>query len=124
MKARLLTTLAALLLVLSAWANGVEIGGINYSLDSNKKTASVTNGVFYKGNITIPASVTYDGTVYSVASIEAFAFWNCTGLTSISIPSSVTAIRDNAFSGCTGLTSISIPASVTTIGNRAFHYCI
>lgn len=51
------------------------------------------------------------------------AFFGCTGLTSISIPNSVTTIGDSAFFGCTGLTSISIPNSVTSIGGQAFQSC-
>ena len=39
------------------------------------------------------------------------------------IPSTVTAIRDYAFYGCTGLTSITIPGAVTSIGNQAFYNC-
>ena len=134
MKTRLLTTLAALLLALTSWANGVEIDGIHYVLDSSTMTASVTYtsstsnnpnppSTAYTGNITIPASVTYDGTTYTVAKIGDYAFRYCTGLTSISIPSSVTSIEDYAFHYCTGLTSISIPSSVTSIGDDAFHYC-
>ena len=53
--------------------------------------------------------------------IEDSAFSSCTGLTSITIPNSVTTIGSSAFNGCTGLTSITIPDSVTTIGNGAFY---
>ena len=48
---------------------------------------------------------------------------NCTSLTSIEIPTSVTDIAFRAFSGCTGLTSIEIPNSVTYIGSDAFAGC-
>ena len=41
----------------------------------------------------------------SVTSIGNYAFYNCTGLTSVTIPNSVTSIGSSAFSGCTGLTS-------------------
>ena len=59
----------------------------------------------------------------SVTSIGRGAFSGCTGLTSITIPDSVTSIGDSAFSGCTGLTSITIPDSVTSIGYSAFSGC-
>ena len=50
-------------------------------------------------------------------------FSGCAGLTSITIPDSVTSIGASAFEGCTGLTSVTIPDSVTSIGNRAFYGC-
>ena len=59
----------------------------------------------------------------SVTSIGGSAFYGCTGLESITIPSSVTSIGESAFSGCTGLTSITIPSSVTSIGSSAFYGC-
>ena len=46
---------------------------------------------------------------------------NCTGLTSVTIPESVTTIREGAFMNCTGLTSVTIPDGVTTIGSSAFY---
>ncbi|NCA74193.1 MAG: hypothetical protein EOM93_05060, partial [Gammaproteobacteria bacterium] len=49
------------------------------------------------------------------------AFSDCTGLTSVTIPSSVTYIGQSAFEGCTGLTSVTIPESVTEIGHYAFY---
>lgn len=55
--------------------------------------------------------------------IESSAFCDCEGLTSITIPSTVTKIGDNAFSGCTKLTSITIPKSVSCIGHDAFKKC-
>ena len=50
-------------------------------------------------------------------------FCECTGLTSIKLPDSVTQIGWGAFSGCTGLTSITIPDSVTEIKSGAFKGC-
>ncbi len=51
------------------------------------------------------------------------AFYNCVGLTSITIPDSVASIGSYAFCGCDGLTSITIPDSVTSIGYNAFYNC-
>ena len=59
----------------------------------------------------------------SVTSIGDYAFLNCYGLTSITIPNSVTSIGDATFLGCDGLTSITIPNSVTSIGSMAFSGC-
>ena len=59
----------------------------------------------------------------SVTSIGERAFQNCSGLTSIVIPNSVTNIDGSAFYGCSGLTSIEIPNSVTSIGDQTFSGC-
>jgi len=62
-------------------------------------------------------------TITGDTSIGGGAFYNCSGLESITIPNSVTSIGEDAFRGCSGLTSITIPNSVTSIGNWAFHNC-
>ena len=59
----------------------------------------------------------------SVTSIGNFAFYECSGLTSVTIPDSITNIGDWAFYSC-GFTSITIPNSVTSIGGCAFSTCM
>ena len=55
--------------------------------------------------------------------IGEYTFYNCTSLTSVNIPSSVTEIRNSVFKGCTSLTSVNIPSSVTEIENSVFEGC-
>ena len=55
--------------------------------------------------------------------IGDYAFKNCSDLTSLTLPSSVTRIGDYAFKNCSGLTSLTLPSSVNEIGIYAFHGC-
>lgn len=75
------------------------------------------------GVLQIPATVYHGGTTYHVVSIGSNTFHSCNGLTSVTIPSSVTAIEDRAFEACTGLTAIVIPSSVRSIGVGSFQSC-
>ena len=59
----------------------------------------------------------------SVTSIGEWAFYNCSGLTSVTIPNSVTSIGEWAFYNCSALTSVTFPNSVTSIGECAFYDC-
>ena len=59
----------------------------------------------------------------SVTSIESYAFYWCDSLTNVTIGDSVTTIGDSAFYVCYSLTSVTIPDGVTTIGNGAFAVC-
>ena len=59
----------------------------------------------------------------SVTEIGEGAFLNCRGLTNFTIPSGVTSIGHGAFFCCYGLISLTIPSSVTAIGSRAFNDC-
>ena len=59
----------------------------------------------------------------SVTSIGSYAFYGCSGLASLTLPSSVTLIDESAFAGCSGLTSLTILPGVTSIGWYAFEDC-
>ena len=118
----------ALLLSATATAHDFKVDSIYYNI-INSNEVEVTYGqshyfhYHYSGTVTIPATVTYDGTTYSVTAIGDWAFLRCPGLTSVVIPNSVTKIGDSAFESCAALTSIDIPNSVTSIGNQAFMDC-
>ncbi len=79
---------------------------------------TIGNGAFF--DCTGLTSITIPN---NVTTIGNSAFYGCTKLTSITIPNSVTTIGNGAFNNCTGLTSITIPNNVTTIGHTAFSYC-
>ena len=101
------------------------IDGFRYLLDSDAKTATLvpkTDGK-YSGDIIIPEKVKgNDGVEYIVDSLGGNCF-SGSGLTSITIPSSVTSLGEACFSLCSGLTSITIPSSVTSLGDLCFFGC-
>ena len=117
----------ATLLSANVFAYDFVVNGIYYNINSDDTTVSVTyeNTSYnsYSGNVTIPSTVTYNGTTYSVTSIGYAAFYNSIGLTSVTIPNSVTSISKWAFGYCTSLTSVTIPNSVTSIGSSALSKC-
>ncbi|MDA7533766.1 DUF5011 domain-containing protein, partial [Verrucomicrobia bacterium] len=71
------------------------------------------------GGLTIPSS--WEGK--PVTSIGSYAFKDCRGLKSVTIPDSVTSIGRGAFLYCKSLKSVTIPDSVISIGKEAFYYC-
>ena len=129
---QLLMAIAVLLCSVMANAHDFEVNGIFYNITNstdlivevtfkgNDETSYVNE---YSGSVLIPGTVTYNGKTYNVTSIGSYAFYKCSGLTSIEIPNSVTSIGESAFYKCSGLTSITIPGSVTSIGERAFYGC-
>ena len=130
-KLRILLALLMSMVTSVASAHDFEVDGIYYVITSSTDhTVAVSyRGDYsnlyldeYTGKVTIPESVTNEGTTYSVTSIGNGAFAYCTGLTSIAIPNSVTSIGNSAFYKCSSLTSIEIPNSVTSIGQYAFGY--
>jgi hypothetical protein len=97
---------------------GPKSGDVTIPSELGGHTVTIIADVFY--NCSGLTSVTIPVTV---ASIWAGAFYNCSGLTSVTIPSSVTSIGNRVFKGCKSLTSVTIPTSVKSIGFDTFSNC-
>ena len=129
---QIFTILVALLATTNLWAQSFQYDGLSYNITSSSEPYTVE--VTYQElnspsnysdltSVTVPETVTYEGTTYSVTSIGNRAFAYCSALTSVTIPNSVTSIGQYTFNNCSSLTSVIIPNSVTSIGDYAFSGC-
>ena len=132
MKKNVFAFALALLTATSAWAYDFKAGDLYYNItDEAAKTVEVTYEDYWDSNnysslpgaVTIPETVSYNSTTYSVTSIGDYAFYQCSALTQVAIPKSVTSIGNGAFYQCSALTQVTIPDGVTNIGSAAFYYC-
>ena len=107
---KIFTLLLALVATTALWAEDFSVGGIYYKILNGSEVEVTYRGSNdydydeYSGSVTIPSTVTYNGTTYSVTSIGDRAFSGCTSLTSVTIGNNVTSIGIYAFVG-TSLTT-------------------
>ena len=105
--------------------NGIRYTILSESLKtvevaSSNQSAGSDGGASYSGDIQIPSTVYYNGNGYSVIGIGESAFVNCVGISSVSLPNTLTYIGKEAFSVCMGLKKITIPSKVESIGYDVF----
>ena len=126
MKTRLFSLWLLLSVAVGLSAYDFKVDGLCYNITSSTApyTVEVTYEYPYDGErpaypslttADIPKLVSYNGGLYSVTSIANYAFWNCTSLTSVTIPNSVTSIGADIVSNCKNLTSI-----VVETGNPSY----
>ena len=88
------------------------------SYDEAAAVTSIGTVFYYLGSITSFNELQF---FTGLTSIDDFAFYGCSSLTSVEIPINVKSIGNNAFSGCTSLYTITLPSHVTSIGENAFN---
>ena len=131
------------LVIALLWFGGSESKGLEYSLNADGASYSVTgSGICFDADLVIPSEhkglpvtcigeSSFHGCDWlksviipnSVKIIGEYAFDNCESLAKVVIPNSVTHIGDCAFFWCDSLKSIEIPNSVQSVGYGAFYYC-
>ena len=103
------------------------IGNMYYQINADGVSVTLVGPVDItevSGEISIPTTISYDGSDYTVTRIGKNAFISSGGLTgSLIIPNTVTSIGENAFLACSGLTELHLGTSLDTIGPAAFYGC-
>lgn len=98
--------------MLPAMAYDFMAGGLCYDVNEDGESVTVTyqntespRYTDLSGALTIPTTVSHDGTTYRVTAIKADAF-NGTGITEVTVPATITQVGSNAFSKCPDLKTV------------------
>ena len=120
MKQKIIKSLLAIACLLgstSVSAYDFEVDGIYYNVVSlSGLTCKVTSGNSkYTGDVVIPATVNYSNRTLTVVGIADEVFRNCSNLTGITIPNTISSIGNYMFNGCTKLATVTIEDGKTTL---------
>ena len=105
------------------WKMIREMAGSNYngySTEGKLSTLDLSEAKIVKGGDSYYSG---DNCYTSNDEIGEYAFHDCSGLTSLTLPAGITSIGSRAFSYCSGLTSLTLPAGITSISDYAFEGC-
>lgn len=110
------------------WGMTFSVDGLTYDVQGSTNIvfcSGLTTAAQNQSNlsVTIPSVVSYNGTTYSVQGISGNSFQNKTNIVSVVIRYGVTDIMAYAFWGCTGLTRVRLPSSIKLINLDAFKGC-
>ena len=99
---------------------------IQFTVNEDGKTATIYDYTGSASSLTIPETVSYGGTTYTVTAIGNEAFGKSYGTTDLStteivIPGTVKTIGYSAFEGSSSIKKITIGEGVQSIGERAFY---
>lgn len=90
-------------------------------LPENNKTQNYSGSYSSMAEITVPATVSYEGKTYRVTALASEAFYFNSKTTSITLPEGLETIGNAAFFFASGLTSLNLPDSIRSIGAMALN---
>ncbi len=108
-----------------------SIAGSSFAATVDDLTLSVSDGkvtitdcdTAASGELIVPEFIDGNQVVAVAGGLIDGAFINCSGLTSIVLPDSVTSLGNRAFRNCTGITSFSFPPNVSRLENQVLEGC-
>ena len=96
------------------------VNGIQYETISSNTVEVVGHDLLSGSTLTIPETVNYDGTTYTVTSINDLS--GIDNVSTLNLPNTVTTIGNQAFV-YSNFVTINLPASLTTLGGQVFQAC-
>lgn len=110
------------LIALATYSNEIVVDNIKYQIENDN--VILIDGSACSGDLVIPSTIEYNGTIYTVSEIGEYAFKQNEKLTSVIFPSTIEIIGERAFIYCTNLEEIEFSEGLKEIGAYAFLHCV